>query len=70
MFSLVVITLGNVFRVQMDKYGNLSKNSHKMAKEFEKIEGWCSLLVIMLGNSFRVYDGLPNMVIYLHITRK
>ena len=25
------------------------------------------MLVMMLGNIFRVYSGVPNMIIYLHI---
>jgi hypothetical protein len=68
MFSLVVITLGNVFRVQ-GGHPNMVIYP-KIVMKWQKFEGWCSLLVMMLGNRFRVYGGLLNMVIYLHIPRK
>ena len=38
-----------------------------MVIKLGKIGGWGSLLVMMLGNIFRVYSGVPNMIIYLNI---
>ena len=44
------------------KYGNLSKNSQKIAKEI--IENWriCSLVVMSFKNTFRVQGGHSNLV--------
>ena len=54
----------NIFRVYGTfKCGNISK----MVIKLGKIGGWGSLLVMMLGNIFRVYSGVPNMIIYLNI---
>ena len=65
--------VGNIFRVQgpgsCAQYGNLSKNSHKIPKKSEKIGGWCSLLVMMVKNVYRVQGPFPNMVIYQKIAR-
>jgi hypothetical protein len=46
------------------------KNSNKIAEKLVKIREWCSLLVMMFGNIFRVQGALPNMVIYAKIVRK
>ena len=50
-----------------EKYGNISKNGDKIPEKLWKIGGWGSLLVMMLGNIFRVDSGVPNMIIYLNI---
>ena len=44
------------------EYGNLSKNSQKIAKKI--IENWrmCSLVVMSFKNMFRVQDGHSNLV--------
>jgi hypothetical protein len=41
-----------------------------VAEKLVKIREWCSLLVMMFGNVFRVQGALPNMVIYSKIVRK
>ena len=67
-WGMVVMMVGNVCKVQGSgssaQYGNLSKNSHKIAIKSEKFGGWCSLLVMMFRNIYRVQGPFPNMVIY------
>ena len=65
--SLLVATLGTVFRVQcalpnIEMYAFANENGNKIGGiSQEKNRGWCSLLVMMLGNDFTVQYGFPNM---------
>ena len=63
--------VGIVCRVQgpgsSAQYGNLSKNSYKIPKKIRKNWG---MVVMMVGNIFRVQGPVPNMVIYPKIATK
>jgi hypothetical protein len=48
----------------------LNDNSNKIVETSVNIGGWCSQLVTMRGNIFRVQGRLPNMVIDPKIPRK
>ena len=55
-----VLTCGDVIKKCVQgpgwtfKYGNISKNSHRIAEKLGKLGGWGSLLVVVLGNIVRV----------------